>query len=90
MNAEQHTFTARDIVTVFTRTIDGRFVIEGTAEIVCRRHPKDTYDVKFLNQLLVRKGIHYVDPNGQADPSSYLDVLNTKNSPLTEAQQLNR
>lgn len=90
MNAQQHTFTPRDIVTVFTRTIDGRFVIEGTAEIVCRRHPKDTYDVKFLNPLLVINRVRYVDPNGQADPSAYLDVLNIKNSPLTEAQQLNR
>jgi len=68
-----HTFKRNDSVTVFGRTIGGRFVIEGEAKII--RPIKDVdeyYVVAFADGRYQR----FVDPAGQSDPAAYLARLN--------------
>jgi hypothetical protein len=79
MKTEQHDFDLGDIVTVFNRTLGGKFVIEGLAAIVKIRKPEDMYQVRFLDdqeQGHKHTWIRYVDPNGQEDPETYLEILN--------------
>jgi hypothetical protein len=81
MEPERHFFDLGDIVTVFNRTLGGKFVIEGRAAIAKIEKSEDMYRVRFLDdqeQGLKHIWLRYVDPNGQEDPQAFLDVLNAK------------
>jgi hypothetical protein len=52
MKTERHAFDLGDIVTVFNRTLGGKFVIEGLAAIVKIRPSENMYNVRFLNVKL--------------------------------------
>jgi hypothetical protein len=79
MKTQLHNFDLGEIVTVFNRTLGGKFVIEGRASIVKIEKPEDMYRVRFLDdQKQGHKHIwlRYVDPNGQENPEAYLKTLN--------------
>src|SRR5208282_3709645 len=74
---QRHNFELGDIVTVFNRTLGGKFIIEGKARIRYIRPGEDMYTVKFLEDTGPRSNVlRYVDPNGQDDPEAYVKKLN--------------
>ena len=78
---ERHNFDLGDIVTVFNRTLGGKFIIEGRAQIVKVRESEDQYEVRFVDEdgrrsAFGTRHLRYVDPNGQEDPEKYLKTLN--------------
>jgi hypothetical protein len=75
MKTELHNFDLGDIVTVFNRTYSGKFIIEGRAIIKKAVGGEDMYMVHFFRQsgpFMLR----FVDPNGQANPQTYVKKLN--------------
>jgi hypothetical protein len=72
---ELHNFKVGDRITVFNRTLGGKFIIEGNAEITkVHSEREDYYQVRFLREL--SQYHRYVDPNGQENPLAYLEMLN--------------
>ena len=71
----KHTFGIGNIVTVFNRTLNGKFINEGRAVIKKIVGGEDMYMVHFFRQagpFMLR----YVDPNGQDDARAYVKILN--------------
>lgn len=72
---EHRNYQPGDIVTVFNRTYNGKFIIEGRAAIKKIVGGQDMYMVHFFRQdgpFMLR----YVDPNGQTDAQAYVKILN--------------
>ncbi len=78
MKTARHNFNLGDQVTVFNRTLGGKFIIEGLAIIREILPTEDMYKVHFdfRGKFEGKTCNRYVDPSGQNDPAAWLKVLN--------------
>lgn len=75
---KSHSFRKGERVTIFARTMGGRFVIEGTGTIV---KPVEGVDHYYIVAFPDGRYQRFVDPDGQENPQAYVDKLNRVPAP---------